>query len=60
MNTAFLLAAQYGGLAVIHAELVARDYFELTREKLLRKIAAGEIALPLVRMEGLPWLAAVT
>lgn len=52
MNTAFLLAAQYNGRAVIPAELVARDYFELTREKLLRKIAAGEIALPLVRMEG--------
>jgi hypothetical protein len=52
MNTAFLLMAQYGGAAVIPIESVCRDYFShLTPEKLVRKISAGEIALPLVRME---------
>ncbi len=52
MNTAFLLMAQYGGAAVIPIELVCRDYFShLTPEKLVRKISAGEIALPLVRIE---------
>lgn len=52
MNTAFLLMAQYGGAAVIPLDLVCRDYFShLTPEKLSRKIGAGEIALPLVRIE---------
>ncbi|WP_238192150.1 pyocin activator PrtN family protein [Methylobacterium frigidaeris] len=52
MNTAFLLLAQYGGAAVIPIEAVCRDYFShLTPEKLVRKISAGEIALPLVRIE---------
>lgn len=52
MNTAFLLMAQYQGAAIIPVELVARDFFShLGRDKLIRKIAAGEIALPLVRME---------
>jgi hypothetical protein len=52
MNTAFLLMAQYGGAAVIPISLVCRDYFShLTPEKLARKISAGEIALPLVRIE---------
>ncbi|MET7244996.1 pyocin activator PrtN family protein [Methylobacterium sp. EM32] len=52
MNTAFLLLAQYGGAAVIPIEAVRRDYFShLTPEKLVRKISAGEIALPLVRIE---------
>ncbi|MGX7708022.1 pyocin activator PrtN family protein [Methylobacterium sp. Gmos1] len=52
MNTAFLLLAQYGGAAVIPIEHVCRDYFShLTPEKLARKISAGEIALPLVRIE---------
>jgi hypothetical protein len=51
-NTAFLLMAQYGGAAVIPLEFVCRDYFRhLTVEKLLRKILAGQIALPIVRME---------
>ena len=52
MNTAFLLMAQYGGRPIIPIEWVARDYFShLTPEKLVRKISAGEIALPLVRIE---------
>lgn len=51
MNTAFLLMAQYQ-TAVIPAEKVARDYFHLSTEKFIRKTLAGEIPLPLVRMEG--------
>ncbi len=52
MSTAFLLLAQYGGAAVIPVELVCRDYFwHLSPEKLVQKISAGAIALPLFRME---------
>src|SRR3979409_708041 len=40
-------------LAVIPVELVCRDYFRhLTVEKFLRKVLAGEISLPVIRMEG--------
>ena len=53
MNTAFLLMAQYNGLAVIPAATVCRDYFpHLTLDKFVRKVSAGEIKLPLIRMEG--------
>jgi hypothetical protein len=53
MQTSFMLLAQYNGLAVIPVDLVCRDYFtHLTPEKFLRKVQAGEIALPVVRMEG--------
>ena len=52
MNTAFLLMAQYEGRAIIPVESICRDYFShLTPEKFLRKVGAGEIAIPLVRME---------
>lgn len=52
MKTAFVLMAQYDGLAVIPIEIVCRDYFRhLTVEKMLRKVLRGEIALPIVRME---------
>lgn len=51
MNTAFLLMAQHQ-TAVIPSEKVARDYFKLSTEKFQRKVLSGEIALPLVRMEG--------
>jgi len=52
MNTAFLLMAQYDGKAIIPIDEVCRDYFfHLTPTKLIRKISAGEIALPLVRIE---------
>lgn len=53
MNTTFLLMAQYGATAIVPIEAVCRDYFtHLTPEKLLRKIGSGDVALPLVRMEG--------
>lgn len=53
MNTAFLLMAQYNGQAIIPLERVCADYFShLTPEKMKMKVAAGEIDLPLVRVEG--------
>lgn len=53
VNTAFLLMAQYEGAAIIPAELVCRDYFQhLDTPKFIRKADAGEIDLPLVRIEG--------
>ncbi|KVO72418.1 Pyocin activator protein PrtN [Burkholderia ubonensis] len=53
MKTAFILLAQYDGLAVVPVDLVCRDYFShLTPEQFVRKVNAGEIALPLLRMEG--------
>lgn len=52
MKTAFLLMAQYEAQAVVPIDAVCRDYFApLTVASLLRKISAGEIRLPLVRME---------
>ncbi|EIU1659415.1 pyocin activator PrtN family protein [Pseudomonas aeruginosa] len=52
MNTLFLLMAQYDGAAIIPLERVCADYFShLTPEKMKMKVAAGEIDLPLVRME---------
>lgn len=52
LNTAFLLMAQYNGAAVIPVESVCRDYFShLDPGKFIRKVGAGEIAIPMVRME---------
>lgn len=52
MNTAFLLMAQYDGRAIIPVEAVRADYFpHLKLDQFLRKLGAGEIKLPLVRME---------
>ena len=52
MNTAFLLMAQYDAQAVIPVAAVVRDYFpHLTQDKFLRKVSAGEINIPLLRIE---------
>jgi hypothetical protein len=52
MNTAFLLLAQYDGAAVIPLEKVCADYFShMTPQQLARKATAGEIDLPIVRIE---------
>lgn len=52
MNTAFLLMAQYNAQAVIPVASVVRDYFpHLTTENFLRKVAMGDIKIPLVRIE---------
>ncbi|WP_185984106.1 pyocin activator PrtN family protein [Aureimonas mangrovi] len=53
MKTLFLLMARYDALPVIPIATVAADFFpHLGTQKLLRKIGAGEIALPLTRIEG--------
>jgi len=52
MNTAFILMAQYNGQAIIPLERVSRDYFNLTVDQFQRKALAGQICLPIVRMEG--------
>jgi hypothetical protein len=52
LNTAFLLTAQYNGKAIIPLADVCRDYFShLTPEKLMRKVMAGQIWLPIVHIE---------
>ncbi len=51
MNTAMLLMAQYGK-AIVPAADVAHDYFALATDTFLRRVGAGEIRLPLVRMTG--------
>ena len=52
MKTVFLLMAQYDGRAVVPVEDVCRDYFShLTPDKFIRKALAGQIDLPLVRIE---------
>ena len=59
MNTTFLLMAQYDALAVIPVNSVVRDYFShLSVEKFLRKVAIGEINIPLLRIEPLSQKAA--
>lgn len=52
MNTAFLLMAQYEGKAIIPLDAVCHDYFShLTPTKFVEKVRAGEIRIPLVRLE---------
>ncbi|AZL67921.1 MULTISPECIES: pyocin activator PrtN family protein [Pseudomonas] len=52
MNTAFVLMAQYNGLAIISLEQVCADYFtHLTPLVFQRKVLAGEIKLPITRLE---------
>lgn len=52
ISTATLLAEQYHGAAVIPVDTVCRDYFShLDPHKFIRKVNAGDIQIPLVRME---------
>ncbi|MFS8180855.1 pyocin activator PrtN family protein [Pseudovibrio denitrificans] len=52
MNTTFLLMAQYEGQTIIPIQTVCKDFFgHLTLQKFLRKHNAGEIDLPVVRIE---------
>jgi len=45
--------AQYDAKAVIPVDDVVRDYFpHLSSDKFVRKVSAGEINIPLIRMEG--------
>ncbi len=52
MNTTFFLMAQYNGQAIIPLDRVCRDYFNLTPDQFQRKVMAGQIRLPITRMEG--------
>lgn len=52
MNTVFLLMAQYNGQAIISLERVCLDYFtHLTPEMFQRKALAGQIRIPITRLE---------
>lgn len=52
MNTLFMLMARHNSLPLIPIETVCRDYFShLTPTKFIEKVRAGEIKLPLVRLE---------
>ncbi|MFR0674615.1 pyocin activator PrtN family protein [Enterobacterales bacterium AW_CKDN230030176-1A_HGKHYDSX7] len=52
MNTAFVLMAQYNGQAIISLERVCIDYFtHLSPEMFQRKVLAGQIKLPITRLE---------
>jgi hypothetical protein len=52
MNTAFILMAQYNGRAIIPIEQVCKDYFtHLTPEMFQRKVMAGQIKIPITRLE---------
>lgn len=45
--------AQYDAKAVIPVDVLVRDYFpHLSADKFIRKVSAGEINIPLIRMEG--------
>lgn len=53
MNTLILLMAQYNGRAIIPLETLCEDYFtHLTPEMFQRKVLAGQIRLPITRIEG--------
>ena len=48
----FLLMAQYHGKAAISVDEICRDYFpHLDPPKFIRKVGAGDIAIPMIRME---------
>jgi hypothetical protein len=50
--TVFLLMAQYHGKAVVSVDEICRDYFpHLDPAKFIRKVGAGDIAIPMIRME---------
>ena len=50
--TLFLLMAQYHGKAVISVDEVCRDYFpHLDSGKFIRKVGAGDIVIPMIRIE---------
>lgn len=52
MNTAFILMAQYNGRAIIPLDQVCNDYFtHLTTEMFQRKVLAGQIKIPITRLE---------
>ena len=52
MNTAFFLMAQYDSQVVIPIAKVVTDYFShLSVDKFVRKVALGEINIPMIRID---------
>ena len=52
MKTLFMLMAQHDGKPILPVDVVCKEYFApMTLPVFLRKVNAGEIALPLVKME---------
>lgn len=52
MKTLFVLMAQYDGQVVIPLDRVCKDYFtHLTTDMFQRKVMAGQIKIPITRME---------
>ncbi|MCY1449203.1 Pyocin activator protein PrtN [compost metagenome] len=52
MNTAFILMGQYNGRAIIPLDQICKDYFtHLTPEMFQRKVLAGQIKIPITRLE---------
>lgn len=52
MKTLFVLMAQYNGQVVIPLDRVCKDYFtHLTTDMFQRKVMAGQIRIPITRME---------
>ncbi|MGV7029633.1 pyocin activator PrtN family protein [Methylobacterium symbioticum] len=52
VQTIFLLMARYEGLAVIPVATVCKDDFShLKVEEFVRKVGAGELVIPLLRIE---------
>jgi len=52
VNTSFILMAQYNGRAIIPIDQVCKDYFtHLTPEMFQRKVLAGQIKIPITRLE---------
>lgn len=52
LNTLWLLLGMYEGRPFITADELARDFFQhLSAEKFVRKVDAGDIDIPLIRIE---------
>ncbi|MFJ2457993.1 pyocin activator PrtN family protein [Pseudomonas neuropathica] len=52
MKTLFLLMAQYNGQTIISINQVCKDYFtHLTTDMFQRKVMAGQIRIPITRLE---------
>mgnify|MGYP006301503899 CR=1 FL=1 len=52
MKTVMMLLMMYENRAVIPADRVAADWFDLSLDRFLRKQSSGSIPLPLIQMEG--------
>jgi len=52
MNTALILMVQYNAQAIIPIDKIVKDYFpHLSTDKFVRKVAVGDINIPIIRIE---------